>query len=140
MSVTYKLVGMKAVLRKVDKLPAVARKRVMRKGVNAGAQLVLKAARRLAPVDEGGLKKSLRKKSGRFFNDATSYMDVIPAAPHAHLVEFGTVERETKTGASRGVMPAQPFMRPALDENVDAVVFVMRGKMETDLPKEWAKL
>lgn len=30
-------------------------------------------------------------------------------APHAHLVHNGTSERSTKGGASRGVMPAQPF-------------------------------
>ncbi len=33
-------------------------------------------------------------------------------APHAHLVHNGTAERSTESGASRGVMPPQPFFWP----------------------------
>lgn len=32
---------------------------------------------------------------------------------HGHFNEFGTKRRRTRKGANRGVMPAQPFMRPA---------------------------
>lgn len=34
-------------------------------------------------------------------------------APHRHLVELGTRERITKSGASRGRMPSNPFMARA---------------------------
>tara|TARA_B100000678_G_scaffold13657_1_gene10736 strand:+ start:12113 stop:12574 length:462 start_codon:yes stop_codon:yes gene_type:complete len=33
-------------------------------------------------------------------------------APHAHLVHNGTAERQTEDGASRGIMPAEPFFWP----------------------------
>ena len=33
---------------------------------------------------------------------------VISAAPHSHLYEFGTTERKTDSGASRGRMPKAP--------------------------------
>lgn len=35
------------------------------------------------------------------------------SAPHAHLVEFGTGPRETRTGASRGSMPKLGVIRRA---------------------------
>ena len=37
-------------------------------------------------------------------------------AAHAHLVEFGTLPRMTKSGAYRGPMPPQQFFRPAIDK------------------------
>jgi HK97 gp10 family phage protein len=35
---------------------------------------------------------------------------------HAHLVEFGTVKRQTKKGANRGIMRAKPFIKPAFNQ------------------------
>lgn len=35
-------------------------------------------------------------------------------APHAHIVEFGTVLRHLKSGKSTGIMPAQPYFRPGI--------------------------
>lgn len=36
-------------------------------------------------------------------------------APHAHLVEFGTGPRHHKSGKFTGIMPPDPFLRPAWD-------------------------
>lgn len=47
---------------------------------------------------------------------------------HGHLVEYGTKKRELKglgkypAGTSRGVMPAKPFVRPALAQTKDLVL------------------
>lgn len=47
-------------------------------------------------------------------------------APHAHLFEFGTVQRFTKgTGANRGTMPAKPVFVPAAVK--------ARARMQRDL-------
>ena len=57
-------------------------------------------------------------------------------APHAHLVEFGTVERFHKTsGKSTGVMPMQPFIRPAWDATNMAAL----GLIKTTLASEVAR-
>jgi hypothetical protein len=42
------------------------------------------------------------------------YVGVRPKR-HLHLIEFGSGPRYTKTGAYRGVMPADPYMRPGFD-------------------------
>jgi HK97 gp10 family phage protein len=36
---------------------------------------------------------------------------------HAHWNEFGTKQRETKSGANRGVMIPHPFMEPAFNQS-----------------------
>lgn len=41
---------------------------------------------------------------------------------HALFVEMGTGERKHKSGKSVGAMPAQPFLRPALDDKADDAV------------------
>jgi HK97 gp10 family phage protein len=41
---------------------------------------------------------------------------------HGHLVEFGTVSRENKKGANRGVMPAEPFAEPAFEQTKEQVI------------------
>ncbi len=53
---------------------------------------------------------------------------------HAHLVEFGTkgVRVDPDTGKEYGVMPAQPFFRPAWDST--------RGKVKQQIKNDLANL
>jgi HK97 gp10 family phage protein len=41
---------------------------------------------------------------------------------HAHLVEYGTKDRVTKDGVRTGVMPKQPFIKPAFDQMSGSVL------------------
>ena len=41
---------------------------------------------------------------------------------HGILVEKGTKQRRTKSGANRGIMPAQPFAEPAFNQTKDTVI------------------
>ena len=50
----------------------------------------------------------------------------------AHTFEYGTVERFTKDGKARGMIIAQPFMRPALDMHKTNIV--------TNVPERIIKL
>ncbi len=60
---------------------------------------------------------------------------VAVTSPHAHLVEFGTVERFHKSGKSVGRMPANPFIRPAWDSSGEAALTTIK----TTLAREVAK-
>lgn len=52
---------------------------------------------------------------------------------HARWVEFGTgLRRSRKTGKSSGVMPADPYMRPAWDQHRGAMI----GRIATELRAE----
>lgn len=55
------------------------------------------------------------------------------AAPHAHWVEFGTGPRFHKSGRYVGVMPADPFMRPAWDLHRNGMVGSIASQLRTEI-------
>ncbi len=57
-------------------------------------------------------------------------------APHAHLYEFGTVQRfHKKTGKSVGAMPARPFMRPAWDAHQATMLETLKREAWKEIEK-----
>lgn len=66
--------------------------------------------------------------------DVVAYIGAGPRGP-AVLAEFGTGPRYTKTGASRGVMPAQPFLRPAWESGKHRLQSEMIGVLSTEIAK-----
>lgn len=61
-------------------------------------------------------------------------------SPHAHLVEFGTVERFHKSGKSTGVMPMNPFIRPAWDAAAPGLVHQIKGILAEEIERTSARL
>lgn len=129
--VSLRLEGAKELERLLAELPASTAGNAARRGMAKALQPVAKAARADAPVDEGDLRDSIgvsskltpaqAKEAGRRRRDER-VVYVGPAAPHAHLVEFGTEARFQKNGRFVGKMTPQPFMRPAWDANRDEVL------------------
>ena len=109
--------------RVIMRLNEAAQKRVFNNMAAAGARVVAKQFSRNAPakaLEKTGVLSA--RKAAKHLN--ISYRDAVGlgfagfASPRlAHLFEFGTQERFTKTGASRGRMPMRPFMRPAMDSS-----------------------
>lgn len=54
-------------------------------------------------------------------------------ARDAHFIEFGTDQRYTKAGASRGFMPAEPFFIPAVESKADEVLEELRAEAEKEI-------
>jgi len=83
------------------------------------AKIVHAEALARAPVGPtGNLKKDIKVKKGRKTSKAPEGdMDykVVSLARHSLIVSWGTVPRTNKSGANRGSMPANPFMRDAAD-------------------------
>ena len=138
-SVTIELVGMDDVLNRLKKLPEKPTRRVTRKFLRAGSTPILKESRRLTPKDTGELRKAWKRSFAKSF-DRDQWVKVRNPAPHAHLVEFGTGERFTKDGKSKGSMPARPFLRPAVESKKGEAVRAMVKKADEEFPKEWEKL
>lgn len=90
-------------------------------------------------TDEGDLANSIivspklsKRQRSRYVEKGLSAVFAGPSgkgAAHGHLVEFGTRERFTKKGASRGVGPSEPFMRPAWDALQMRVLQTMREEL-----------
>lgn len=107
---------------------------VMRAAMRQGANEILKAARANVPVDKGTLKKTLRvsTKAKRGVVTATLIAGGKFNVFYAHMVEYGTAPHAVGSGSnissnkqSGRMHPgaiAQPFMRPAIDENLQAAV------------------
>lgn len=91
---------------KLQKLAAAVGKKGSRVAVRAGALVVLNSAKEKAPYRTGTLRRSLEMEDGPGDTEVTVGTDL----EYAPYVEFGT---------SR--MGAQPFLRPAFDENQDEV-------------------
>ncbi len=113
----FKLSGDKKLIRALSRIPVKLRISVLTDALDAGAKIIQRAAQALAPKDRGVLASSIERKTlpGKFA--AVAIRPSYGTAPHAHLVEFGTGPRMSPRGF-RGIMPAQPFMRPAFNRNV----------------------
>lgn len=135
-----KVEGLRELEKLLEQLPAAAARRTSRAAMMVALEPVAATARSLAPrgdepknarmADTIGVSDKLTKRQARearrLFREGVGrhvqevYVGV--AHPVAHLVEFGSGPRRHKTGKSTGVMPAQPFMRPAWDQNRQAVL------------------
>lgn len=96
--------------------------------VRESCEAVVGEAQAIAPVDTGQLRDSIQTASVELVG-TTVRGEVEATAPYAAYVEFGTGQRgEASAGAGPGPynpnwpgMPAQPYMRPALDSAQPAI-------------------
>lgn len=113
----------------------------VRASVEASCKLIENSAKIYVPVDTGALRDSITTEiddSGRTIRGVVG-----PHTHYAAFVEFGTgIRGASSPGAGEGPysltwkgMPAQPYMRPALDENKPVILDVFRAQISTALEK-----
>lgn len=110
-------------------LPLHMNHRLMQAANAAAATPLIHAAHRMAPVGKTAhLAESIgTEKPGMSRAGEIGEVRVGPRrgrfhGNHGHLVEYGTGQRTTKSGANRGAMPAKPFMAPAFQQTREAVL------------------
>ena len=120
-------VGMSEILKDLDAVGDLPR--TAAKALRAGAEVLLPAARDLAPVRTGELKGAL--KIGRRTKVRDRYAVEVGAfhgdAPHAHLVERGH-------GGPKPA-PAYPFMEPAVEMKEQEILDAIMGELMKGLGK-----
>lgn len=118
-------VDMQDILRRLDSAGQL--RGASDRALRAGAEVVLRHARELAPVRTGGLKKALkvgRRGSGR--NAGTVEVGAFYGdAPHAHLVEGGH-------GGERAA-PPHPFLQPAAEMSEGEAIDVILNELKKSL-------
>ena len=151
MEMRYEISGYHETLAKLEQLEPALEAKVYADGLAAVARKVKGVAKRLAPVGKGPalrktgdprrrLKDSISvKRIGWRWGPKRVYVKrsaaiVVAGQPHAHLVERGTVERVTTSGARRGAVKAQPFLTPALRDNAGLMAAFRRG-VSLSLPR-----
>lgn len=138
--IAFQLDGVKELAALFEQLPKSLTDAVLRNTGKRALVPVLAFARAIVSKHDGDLAKSmaistkLSKNQRRRFRktgDVEVYAGPTnPRGAHGHLVEFGTKARFQKsTGKFVGVMPAQPFMRPAWDTLSGAVLEVFRKEI-----------
>ena len=135
----------------LQQLPVKVEKNILRAALRAGVNEYKGVAARGVPVDEGDLKRSLRVTTR--VKKGTVYASLKVggrAAPHAHLVEFGTkphkIRPKSKKALSFGGKAArevnhpgarpQPFMRPAADTAPGSAISAVASKIRERMTKE----
>lgn len=132
--ITSDIKGLDKVLSSLKILPENIQKNVMSGAIRAGCKPLVKEAKLNAPEDKGTLKKSIgitkRKTKNKHFN----WYSVSPRrggkydAFYAHMVENGTSK-----------MPAQPFLRPAFENQDKESIEAAKEYMRKRIPKEIEK-
>ena len=131
------LEGAEALEANLRELPRQLARNTLRRALLKAAQPMADEARRLLPSMAAwkneyvvaGYRLSARQqaqapKPQRMAGQPVEVFVYVGVKPkrHLHLLEFGTGPRYTKTGAYRGMMQADPFMRPAFDQTTTLVL------------------
>ena len=149
-TVTIKVDGLADLRKQMLRLKEDVATKIAGRATNAAAQIVKKQAKtniQISPsVDEGDLLKAvIVKKIPKSKTPLTSEHIVTvrgrgrrgakarggkaqATAPHAHFVEFGTVN-----------MPAEPFLRPALEQEKGFAVGAMKQTLIEGIQKATRK-
>ncbi|MBS0344763.1 MAG: HK97 gp10 family phage protein [Proteobacteria bacterium] len=142
-SVTLKIEGLSDLGKRLQTLSADMQGKVARAATAAGAVVIKNAAIQKAPEDTGNLKKNIiAKRLPKSETSLTSEHIVtvrkgkktakqkaagIRDAYYGVFVEFGTAK-----------MTAQPFLRPAFDQNKEKAVDAMKNRLEARIKKAGA--
>ena len=150
-NIETKMTGFRELEKLLDQLPDRVNTRLANNAAAAGARVLQKNIKQRAP--HAGLKKMKVLTSFkaaqhlRVNKKETVGMALVGFLTKksgglsrlAHLFEFGTSERFTKSGARRGRMVARPFIRPALASEKGAVLQKMTENLAKGLAREAAK-
>jgi len=131
MSEKYTVEGLKELNKALKAFPERVERRILRSAVNAGALVVVKTAKQNVPVDKGDLKKGVIKRSTKGAKTQGSVkVSVGPSTEvfYGMFLEFGTSK-----------IPATPWLRPAVDDNANAVITAIRKRLEKRIEKEALK-
>lgn len=172
-----------------EELPRAVNNRIRRKAVTEATKLATQHARRATPVfDTGDVKRAVTSIVRRYqrrgrrglqthvSNRGAYYLGLVGfrlsgpntgrlvIAPHAHLIEFGTVKRATRGRAgrgrfrgiigifrtlrinrrpgvyNRGVMPAQPFFGPAMRAVIPQIGQRIEAVLREEVTREFRRI
>jgi len=130
MAETQHVEGLKELEAKLVALGGVAGIKVLRGALMDAAKPIVKAAKENVPEDSGELRDSIRRRAF-VRRSGLSAVDVYvgpmkPEGWYAHIIEF-------EYGASN--IRAQPFLRPAFDQEVFNVIRIFSERLAKRIDK-----
>lgn len=129
-------IDMNHIIQAIDRLPDKLGLKVTRNAVKAGANVIAKRARRLAPFNPNR-KTGLHIREVIVVKRLDGTNDIMRigvkygrgGAPHAHLLEYGTVK-----------MSPRPFMRPAAEQTLTEISQKITTILDRGVNRELEKL
>lgn len=158
---SFELKGLKEMIKLLDELPTVAmQKTVVRNALSKSCGPIVEAAKSSVPVVTGNLRDSIHvsrqlkpsQRDSNYRDRSSVTVYVGSSAPHAHLVEFGTVERvldeprivtikgRTVKITTTGFMPPNPFLRKAWDAMKSKALDMFAEQMREQIYKAARRL
>lgn len=134
-----RLEGADELRRALLELPRVVARKVVRQAAREAGRPIQKQAKREAPDDTGTLKASIKLRAikrtkkliGVTIRTGTPTELGNPIARYAGVQEYGAPRRN---------QPAQPYLRPALFENDEKALGILRRMIGDGIEREAAKL
>lgn len=102
----------------------------LRRQIKSKTGLLLEATEGVQVSDQ--LSKTQKRGKRRIKGGAEVYVGPYRAR-HAHLIEFGTAPRRTKSGAFRGAMRPRPYMRPAWDQYGEKTLDILVDEIRVEI-------
>lgn len=155
-----KITGSDEAIKRLQQLKGAAGKRVVRRALRRGANVVLKAAREGAqriddPATSNSISKNLVVRGGGSRNERRAggvMMRVGVRGGARDMSKYGEVKGQGKGNPGGDTfywrflefgtqkMAARPFMRPALQNNTQAATDAFANALGTEIDKELAKV
>lgn len=126
LSITLDQTEYNALMRKLDQLDTVQKATAVQKGLQAGASIIRKRGRASLRRVLSTKPSNVKQRTGNLLSSIAtrtykkkgkSHIGFGKKGHHAHLVDSGTKERYTSTGARRGKMPGNRFWRKNFEAN-----------------------
>jgi HK97 gp10 family phage protein len=140
MAAMIKLFGEKELQKKLESFAPKLQKKMLRSAMTKAARIVAASAKALVPVVSGDLKKSIKvvglakqgtvKTAGGWKSAGRAGIGkrVVARMPYAHIIEKG-----------RKNSKAQPFLNPALMNNAERVLQMIRDDVKEQMREMSAK-
>jgi len=127
MEVQTTLIDLDRVYKAIENLNDFQKDKAVQQGLKDATGLFINAGRqnlrdrmKSKKGDSGDLLKSFRSKLKRSSLGAIAGFNQL--GMHAHLIDLGTQERTTKSGANRGKVEGNSFWKDAIESNETAAI------------------
>lgn len=140
MTVRKTVIGAADIEAVLIRLPERIAKNVTTTALMAGGRVLAAGINERAPKGKTGkLSRSAMPKRGKVAGKVEVGFRTPRSGGHspvAHLIEFGTGPRKHKSGKFVGAVPAQPFIRPAIDQDGSKVIAAIGKSMGAGVARE----
>lgn len=136
-TITFQIKGLDELKADLKDVSARVATNALRSAIRAAGKMVIDAAKGKAPVRRGKLRKSITQKVSAKRGLVQTKIGFLKKAYYGGFVERG--HALVRNGKVVGSVSAQPFLRPALDENKPMISDIFAAMVRSEIAKRRAK-